>query len=157
MRGSKWGREWGRGWGTGVYLAQKASNFQRGCKNGVGTRVGIRGPLVGSIKRRLAFLPPTPEGVVLTPLSCFPSFPAFLFSTTGKLSTRTLPPLFASLLRRVTLDFFLAFYTPRLPLSLQLWYEKSRWTAAATQIPHLNVSHSRNWFSFNFVRKKHFF
>jgi len=44
-----------------VYLAQKASNFQRGCKNGVGTRVGIRGPLVGSIKRRLAFLPPTAE------------------------------------------------------------------------------------------------
>lgn len=42
-----------------VYLAQKASNFQRGCKNGVGTRVGIRGPFVGSIKRRLAFLPPT--------------------------------------------------------------------------------------------------
>lgn len=49
------------GWGTGVYLAQKASNFQRGCKNGVGTRVGIRRPLVGSIKRRLAFLPPTAE------------------------------------------------------------------------------------------------
>lgn len=50
-----------KGVGTRIYLAQKASNFQRGCKNGVGTRVGIRRPLVGSIKRRLAFLPPTAE------------------------------------------------------------------------------------------------
>lgn len=114
-----------RRWRTGVYLAQKASNFQRGCKNGVGTRVGIRGPLVGSIKRRLAFLPPTAKGVVLTPLSCFPSFSAFLFYTTGKLSARPLPPLFASLLRRVTLDFFLAFYTPRLPLPYTLLREIS--------------------------------
>ena len=107
-----------------VYLAQKASNFQRGCKNGVGTRVGIRGPLVGSIKRRLAFLPPTAEGVVLTPLSCFPSFSAFLFYTTSKLSARPLPPLFASLLD-VTLDFFLAFYAPRLPVPYTLLREIS--------------------------------
>lgn len=103
--------------GVGVYLAQKASNFQRGCKNGVGTRVAIRGPLVGSIKRRLAFLPPTSSptangGVVLTPLSCFPSFPAFLFSAAGKLSVDPLSLCPVPLRRR--LHAFSLFFLPPL-------------------------------------------
>lgn len=78
------------GRGGGVYLAQKASNFQRGCKNGVGTRSG-RYTRAGCwvYKTPLSFFTSyldAPEGVVLTPLSCFPSFPAFLFSAAGKLS-----------------------------------------------------------------------
>lgn len=81
------GREGG---GRRVYLAQKASNFQRGCKNGVGTRSG-RYTRAGCwvYKTPLSFFASylgALEGVVLTPLSCFPSFSAFLFSAPGKLS-----------------------------------------------------------------------